>query len=209
MLSVFQVLAKATPLFFQQPLPILWLVFASLMVSLLSLGLLAGPMQVGLYRALLHRLRAGAWDPGLLWDRANINTYTVSAGIIFAVLLVALVLFGRPLQGLSPLLLVAFNFATGLVLNLLWFYTFQVLADQPQLWAKAMRRSWQLMHKGGWGPHILLGSLLTLLTLLPTESVEPFLQILVTIILLSYANLTQTVAYSMLVNDVEPGLKAT
>lgn len=204
MLSIAQVLAKATPLFFQQPLPILWLVFASLMVSLLSLGLLAGPMQVGLYRALLHRLRTGTWELGLLWDRANINPYSVSAGLIFAVLLVALIIFGRPLENLAAILLTAFNFVTGLVLNLLWFYTFQVLADQPQPWIPAMRKGWQLMQKGGWGAHILLGSLLTLLTLLPTDTVGPFMQIVVTIILLSFANLSQTVAYQMVTSEPSP-----
>ena len=204
MLRLPQVLAATTALFFQQPLPTLWLVFASLTVSLLSLGLLAGPMQVGLYRSLLRRIRQGSWDLGLLWDRANINAYSIPAGLIFAVLLVALVVFGRPLGNLSPLALTAFNFVTGLVLNLLWFYTFQVLADRPQLWIAAMRRGWQLMQKGGWRAHILLGGLLTLLTLFPTDSVEPFLQILVTIILLSFANLAQTMAYAMVVAESSP-----
>jgi hypothetical protein len=203
-LSVRQVLARTTALFFQQPLPILWLVFASLSLSLLSLGLLAGPMQVGLYRSLLHRIRQGVWDVGLLWDRANINAYTLPAGLVFAVLLVALVVFGRPLENLSQIALTAFNFVTGLVLNLLWFYTFQVMADQPQPWVAAMRKGWQLMQSGGWRTHILLAGLLTLLTLLPTDAVEPVLQILVTIILLSYANLAQTVAYATVVDTMKP-----
>jgi len=87
MLSAPRVLVRMLVLLRQQPLGILGCSALALLLSLLSLGLLFGPMQAGLAKVLLRLASDGVWEPQAQWSEFRWNTWV--AGVLFLGLFVA------------------------------------------------------------------------------------------------------------------------
>ncbi|RDI95675.1 hypothetical protein DV704_05195 [Meiothermus sp. QL-1] len=192
MLPLGPVLAQSLRLLLQRPLGVLALLGQALLVSLASLGLLTGPMQVGIYRVLLGYIREGVWRPEALWG--GFSPQALVGGVVFAASSLAAFAVGGPLLEPHPL--------PGLlgqgVLQLLWFYTFQLMADRALPWPTALRQGWRMLGQGGLGRHLLLAGALEALAFLSTLLPWPPLQLAAYLLLLGWATVVKAVAYAAL-----------
>lgn len=195
-LNVPQVLSRSFQLLLQHPVGVLWVLVQALLVSLFTLGIYTGPMQVGLFSVLLRYVRTGEWVPGELWGK--MTSHNLPAGIVFVAMQVAILLIGVPISNASALFATLFTFLAATAVTLLWFYTFQILSDHDKPWTQAIREGWHLMGRGNWAAHILLIVIVNLLNLIPTDTLGPVFQIVILLILNGFATLVQTVAYSRL-----------
>jgi len=178
------------------PLGVLWLQLQATLVSIFTLGVLAGPMQVGLFSVLLHYVRTGEWKPERLWG--HVARQNVLAGLVYVAFGLAVLVVGLPFAQTSPALSTLFNFATLLVVNLVWFYTFLFMTEQPMHWTAAIRKGWDLMQRGGLLAHVILIAVLQLLNSLPTDTVPIPIQAVILLVLFTFATLNQSVAYAQL-----------
>lgn len=197
MLHIGQVLARSFKLLVRHPLGIIWLMVQALLVSIFSLGLMAGPMQVGLYTVLLRYVRSGDWNPEALWGKATMDN--TMAGMVFAASALAAFAVGMPVAVPNPLLASVLSYVGLVAFHLLWFYTFQVIADDDQVWPKAIRKGWDLMQRGGLGQHFLLIAILELLVLVSTLGTQVPFQVATYLLLLGFSTVARTVAYAQLV----------
>ena len=197
MLDIGGVLTRSFGLLAQHPVGIVWLLVQALLVSVFTLGLMAGPMQVGVYNVLARYARTGAWNPEALWG--NTTGHNIVAGIVFVTSALAAFVVGLPLAAPNPLLASLLSYGGLAAINLLWFYTFQIMVDDNQTWPRAIRKGWDLMQQGGLGRHFLLIAVLELLVLVSTLSTWIPLQIAMYLLLLGFSTLARAVAYVQLV----------
>lgn len=202
MLNVSQVLSRSFQLFMHNPLGILWLQLQAIVISAVTLGILAGPMQVGVYSVLLGYIRRGEWQPGELWGKTT--RQNILAGLVYVAFFLAVLVVGLPFSQAAPWIALIFGFVTALAVNLIWFYTFQVLTDQSMHWIPAIRRGWDLMQQGGFFAHFWLIVFLQFLNSLPTDTVPIPIQAIILLVLFTYATLCQAVAYGQLVTKTSP-----
>ena len=197
-LNIREVIRRSINLFAQHPLGLLWVLMQTGVVMIFSLGTWTGPMLVGLYTVLLRYVRENKWQPEQLWGKYSFNN--LLSGVIFVLVNLAIFLVGLPLFEFNLLLNIVVSFVFSSAITLLWFYTFQVLSEQDQPWASAVRQGWQLVQQGGVGAHLVLILILTLLNVLVSVSqTTPLLvQFLVLLIFLVFSVLVQTTAYVIL-----------
>jgi len=196
-LRIGQVLTRSFRLLAQHPIGIVWLLIQALLVSIFTLGIMAGPMQVGVYTVLVHYARTGAWNPEALWG--NTTRHNIVAGIVFVASALAAFVVGLPVAVPDPLLASLLSYLGLVAINLLWFYTFQIMADDDQTWPRAIRKGWDLMQQGGLGSHLLLIAILELLILVSTLSTWIPFQVAVYLLLLGFSTVARAVAYVQLV----------
>lgn len=197
MLNVGRVLSRSFRLLAQHPVGIVWLLVQALMVSVFSLGLMAGPMQVGVYTVLMRYARTGVWNPEALWG--NPTAHNIVAGIVFVASTLAAFVVGLPIAVPNALLASLLGYLGLAAINLLWFYTFQIMVDDDQTWPKAIRKGWDLMQQGGLLKHILLIAILESLVLVSTLSTWLPFQVTMYLLLLGFSTVARTVAYVQLV----------
>ncbi len=196
-LRVGQVLSRSVGLLARHPLGIVWLLVQALLVSIFTLGILAGPMQVGLYTVLMRYARTGAWQPEALWG--NTTGHNIVAGIVFVTSALAAFVVGLPFTVPNAAVASVLSFVGLFAINLLWFYAFQIMVDDDQTWPKAMRKGWDLMQQGGPWNHLLLIAILESLVLVSTLSTWIPLQITMYLLLLGFSTVARAVAYVQLV----------
>ncbi len=196
-LKLSQVLTRSFGLLAQHPLGIVWLLIQALLVSVFTLGLLAGPMQVGVYTVLMRYARTGEWRPEALWG--NTTGHNIAAGIVFVASAVAAFVVGLPFTVPDAALASVLSFVGLFAINLLWFYTFQIMVDDDQVWPNAMRKGWDLMQQGGLGNHLLLIAILESLVLVSTLSTWIPFQTAMYLLLLGFSTVARAVAYVQLV----------
>ncbi len=196
-LEIGKVLTRSFGLLAQHPLGIVWLLIQALLVSLFTLGLLAGPMQVGLYTVLIRHARTGVWHPEALWGHTS--GHNMVAGMVFVTSALAAFVVGLPVAVPNALLASLLGYLGLMAINLLWFYTFQIMVDDEQTWPKAIRKGWDLMQQGGLGQHLLLIAILEALVLISTLSTRLPLQISMYLLLLGFSTVARAVAYVQLV----------
>jgi hypothetical protein len=196
-LRVGQVLTRSFGLLAQHPLGVVWLLIQALLVSVFSLGLLAGPMQVGVYTVLMRYARTGEWRPEALWG--NTTGHNMAAGLVFVTTALAAFVVGLPLTVPHAALASILSFAGLFAINLLWFYAFQIMVDDDQVWPNALRKGWDLMQHGGLGNHLLLIAILESLILISTLSTWIPFQIAMYLLLLGFSTVARAVAYVQLV----------
>lgn len=197
MLNIAQVLTRSFGLLAEHPFGIVWVLVQALLVSIFTLGLMAGPMQVGVYTVLLHYARTGNWNPESLWGHTN--THNIVAGIVFVASALAAFAVGLPIAVPNTLLAAIFSYVGLAAINLLWFYTFQIMVDDDQPWPRAIRKGWDLMQQGGLGKHLLLIAILESLVLISTLSTWIPFQIAMYLLLLGFSTVARAVAYAQLV----------
>lgn len=95
MLNIAQVLTRSFGLLAAHPFGIVWVLVQALLVSIFTLGLMAGPMQVGVYTVLIHYARTGNWNPESLWGHTN--AHNIVAGIVFVASALAAFAVGLPI----------------------------------------------------------------------------------------------------------------
>ncbi|PZA06157.1 hypothetical protein DNA98_14935 [Meiothermus sp. Pnk-1] len=174
----------------RQPLGILGCSALALLLSLLSLGLLFGPLQVGLAKVLLRLARDGVWEPQAQWSEFRWNTWV--AGVLFLGLFVAPTL-ALPIRDDISGQIAAF-FYQGVV-ALFWFYTFTLMADTKRRWWEALRESWHLVRDHGpWG-HVALVLLAILGGYFPTGPAPDLLGLVILVLFVGLSTLGQVVAY--------------
>ncbi|GIW24244.1 hypothetical protein [Meiothermus sp.] len=197
MLNIGQVLSRSLGLLAQHPVGIVWLLVQALLVSVLTLGLLSGPMQVGVYTVLMRYARTGEWNPEALWG--NTTGHNIVAGIVFGASALAAFVVGLPLAVPNALLASLLGYVSLAAINLLWFYTFQIMVDDDQTWPRAIRKGWDLMQQGGILNHLLLIAILESLVLVSTLSTWIPFQIVMYLLLLGFSTVARAVAYVQLV----------
>ncbi len=197
MLDIGRVLVRSFGLLAQHPLGIIWLLVQALLVSVFTLGIMTGPMQVGVYTVLMRYARTGVWGPEALW--ANTTGHNMVAGVVFAATALAAFVVGLPLASPNVFLASVLSFVGLAAINLLWFYTFQIMVDQDQTWPRAMRKGWDLMQQGGLGRHFLLVVILESLILVSTLTMLVPLQLGMYLLLLGFSTVARAVAYVQLV----------
>lgn len=196
MLSLGQVLSRSFGLLAQHPFGIVWLLIQALLVSVFTLGVMAGPMQVGVYTVLLRYTRTREWNPEAVWGHTNWNN--ISAGVVFVASVVAAFMVGLPFATPDAVLSSVLSFLGLGAINLLWFHTFQIMVDFHQTWPSAMRKGWDLMQKGGLVNHLLLIAILESLILVSTLFMWIPLQIAMYLLLLGFSTVARAVAYAQL-----------
>ncbi|MCS7069039.1 MAG: hypothetical protein RMK51_03695 [Meiothermus sp.] len=197
MLDLGQVLTRSFGLLAQHPLGIVWLLVQALLVSVCTLGLMAGPMQVGVYTVLMRYARTGQWNPEALWG--NTTGHNMVAGIVFGASALAAFVVGLPVTVPNALLASVLGYAGLAAINLLWFYTFQIMVDDDQTWPRAIRKGWDLMQQGGLLKHLLLIAILESLVLVSTLSTWVPFQVVMYLLLLGFSTVARAVAYVQLV----------
>jgi len=196
-LNVRIVLGHSLSLLAQHPIGIIWLLVQALLVSLFSLGLLAGPMQVGLYTVLMHYTRTGEWRPEALWSHTT--RHNMAAGVVFVASAGAAFVVGLPVAVPNTVVASMLSFLGLVTINLLWFYTFQTMVDDDQTWPQAIRKGWDLMQQGGVLQHLVLIAILESLVLISTLSTLLPLQVAMYLLLLGFSTVARAVAYVQLV----------
>lgn len=197
MLNIGQVLTRSFGLFAQHPVGIVWLLVQALLISVFTLGLMAGPMQVGVYTVLMRYARTGHWNLQALWG--NSTGHNIVAGIVFVASALAAFVVGLPVAVPNALLASLLGYLSLAAINLLWFYTFQIMVDDDQTWPKAIRKGWDLMQQGGLLNHLLLIAILESLVLVSTLSTWIPFQIVMYLLLLGFSTVARAVAYVQLV----------
>ncbi|GIW27972.1 MAG: hypothetical protein KatS3mg070_1335 [Meiothermus sp.] len=197
MLNIVQVLSRSVGLLAQHPVGIVWLLVQALLVSVFTLGLMAGPMQVGIYTVLVRYARTGLWNPEALWGHTN--AHNIGAGIVFVASTLAAFVVGLPIAVPNTLLAAVLSYLGLAAINLLWFYTFQIMVDDDQAWPGAIRKGWDLMQQGGLLNHLVLIAILESLVLVSTLSTWIPFQIVVYLLLLGFSTVARAVAYTQLV----------
>lgn len=190
MLSAPRVLVRMLVLLRQQPLGILGCSALALLLSLLSLGLLFGPMQAGLAKVLLRLARDGVWEPQAQWSEFRWNTWV--AGVLFLGLFVAPTL-ALPIRDNISDQIAAFFYQV--VVALFWFYTFTLIADTKLHWWDALRESWHLVRDHGPSGHVALVLLAILGSYFPTGPAPDVLGLAVLVAFVGLSVLGQVVAY--------------
>jgi hypothetical protein len=197
MLNIGNVLTRSFRLLAQHPLGIVWLLVQALLVSIFTLGVMAGPMQVGVYTVLMRYARSGVWSPEEIWGKST--GHNMVAGIVFVATALGAFVVGLPFAVPHTLLAAVLGFLGLVAINLLWFHTFQIMVDDDQTWPRAIRKGWDLMQQGGLGGHFLLIALLESLVLVSTLTQVVPLQIAMFLLLLGFSTLARAVAYVQLV----------
>ncbi|GEM84497.1 MAG: hypothetical protein KatS3mg074_623 [Meiothermus sp.] len=197
MLDIGRALTRSFGLLAQHPVGIVWLLVQALLVSIFTLGLMAGPMQVGVYTVLMRYARTGQWDPQALWG--NTTGHNIVAGIVFVTSALAAFVVGLPVAVPNALLASLLGYLGLAAINLLWFYTFQIMVDDDQTWPKAIRKGWDLMQQGGLLNHLLLIAILESLVLVSTLSTWLPFQVAMYLLLLGFSTVARAVAYVQLV----------
>ncbi|RIH81667.1 hypothetical protein Mlute_02731 [Meiothermus luteus] len=193
MLEPGQVLAQSLGLLARRPLGVLGLLAQALLVSLLSLGLLTGPMQVGVYAVLLDYARGGPWQPQGLWGHLTLRHLV--AGWVYGASVLAVFWVGLSPVAPQPSLAAGLGFVGMVAVQLLWFYTFQIMTESPIPWPEALRQGWGLVLRGGLLRHLGLIALLEgLILLAPLLGWLP-LQFAAYLALLGLSTLVRAVAY--------------
>lgn len=198
-LNLGRVLTRSFGLLAQHPFGIIWLLIQALLVSVFTLGVLAGPMQVGIYMVLMRYARTGEWQPEVLWG--NTTGHNIAAGIVFVASAVAAFVVGLPFTVPNAALASVLSFMGLAAINLLWFYTFQIMVDDDQIWPNAIRKGWDLMQQGGLGNHLLLIAILESLVLVSTLSTLVPFQVVMYLLLLGFSTVARAVAYVQLVPE--------
>lgn len=204
MLDIGGVLVRSFGLLAQHPMGIVWLLIQALLVSVFTLGIMTGPMQVGVYTVLTRYARTGVWNPEALWG--NTTVHNIVAGIVFATTVLAAFVVGLPVASPNIFLASVLSFVGLVAINLLWFYTFQIMVDHDQTWPRAIRKGWDLMQRGSLGHHFLLVMILESLILVSTLSMLVPLQLAIYLLLLGFSTVARAVAYVQLVPSraIEP-----
>ncbi len=197
MLNTGEVITRSIGLLAQHPIGIVWLLVQALLTSAFTLGLMAGPMQVGVYTVLMRYARTGQWNPQALWG--NTTSHNIVAGIVFVASALAAFVVGLPVAVPNTLLASLLGYLSLAAINLLWFYTFQIMVDDDQTWPKAIRKGWDLMQQGGLLNHLLLIAILESLVLVSTLSTWIPFQIVMYLLLLGFSTVARAVAYVQLV----------
>lgn len=202
MLSAPRVLVRMLVLLRQQPLGILGCSALALLLSLLSLGLLFGPMQAGLAKVLLRLARDGVWEPQAQWSEFRWNTWV--AGVLFLGLFVAPTL-ALPVRSNPSDQIVTFFYQV--VVALFWFYAFALIADKGLHWWRALRESWHMVRDHGPLNHLALVLLAILGSYFPTGPAPDLLGLVILVLFVGLSMLGQVVAY-LEVNRtrLEPGV---
>lgn len=197
MLNIAEVLTRSFGLLAKHPVGIVWLLVQALLVSLFTLGLLAGPMQIGVYTVLIRYARTGQWTPEALWGQ--VNSHNVVAGVVFVASALAAFVVGLPVAVPNALLAAVLSYLGLAAINLLWFYTFQIMVDDDQPWPRAIRKGWDLIQQGGLLNHLLLIAILESLVLVSTLSTWIPFQVVMYALLLGFSTVARAVAYTQLV----------
>lgn len=197
MLDIVKVLIHSFGLLARHPVGIVWLLVQALLVSIFTLGFLAGPMQVGVYTVLVRYARTGEWNPEALWGHTT--GHNITAGVVFVASALAAFIVGLPTSVPNPWLASLLSYLGLAAINLLWFYTFQIMVDDDQTWPSAIRKGWDLMQQGGLLNHLWLIAILESLILVSTLSTWIPLQISMYLLLLGFSTVARAVAYVHLV----------
>lgn len=197
MLNIAQVLTRSFGLLAEHPFGIVWVLVQALLVSIFTLGLMTGPMQVGVYTVLIRYARTSNWSPESLWGHTS--PHNIVAGIVFVASALAAFAVGLPIAVPHTLLAAILSYVGLAAINLLWFYTFQIMVDDDQPWPRAIRKGWDLMQQGGLGKHLLLIAILESLVLISTLSTWIPFQITIYLLLLGFSTVARAVAYAQLV----------
>lgn len=199
MLNIFLVLSQTMRLILAYPLGVLGITLLALLATVASLGVLTGAMAVGLAKVFLLLAREGRWQPQELWGKTNRNSlYAGWASIGMLVgYMVLLLAADKYYAGFTE----EVGFLAGLLLGLVWFYPFVLMADAGLVWRQALAKNWRLIRKGGVLAHVLLAALLEAIQLLPTDKVNVVVQLMVLVLLFAIPAVAQCVAYASLTRE--------
>lgn len=114
-------------------------------LSIVTLGIMAGPLMAGLYKMAVGRIRDGR--PAQVGD---VFACMDRFGAFFAAALVLVVLIG----------LASLTIVGGVLLATIWMYVFPLMVDRGMTLGQAMSASYHLVVDHGFWEHLALGILL-------------------------------------------------
>ena len=117
----------------------------TLVLSIVTLGIMAGPLVAGLYKMVVGRIRDGR--PAQISDLFDCME---RFGAFFAAALVLVVLIG----------LASLTIVGGIVLATIWMYVFPLMVDRGMSLGEAMKTSYHLVVDNGFWEHLALVILL-------------------------------------------------
>ncbi len=186
-LEVAPTLLKAAQLVARRPLGVLWIQFQVVFFSVATLGILTGPLMVGLFRVYGNYVQTNEWRPEALWG--NRTRTNILAGLVYVAFV--LVLFNARYLGGKIFWVLA-----ALVFTLIWFYTFQILAAHQVSWRKAFVEGFDILIAKGLPQHVLLAGIFWLLTQIPLGKISLPLEGFFWLVLGSFSSMVRAVAYS-------------
>jgi hypothetical protein len=110
-------------------------------LTIVSLGILAGPLLAGLYSMVIRRVRDGR--------RAEVGDVFSGFGRFWSYFAAALVLF--VLIGLASLTIIG-----GILLATIWLYVFPLMVDRGMGLGEAMSESFRIVREAGFWEHLAL-----------------------------------------------------
>ena len=117
----------------------------TLVLSVVTLGIMAGPLVAGLYKMVVGRVRDG--KPAEISDLFDCME---RFGAFFAAALVLILLIG----------LASLTIVGGVVLSTVWMYVFPLMVDRGLSLGEAMKTSYHLVVDHGFWEHLALTILL-------------------------------------------------
>jgi len=132
-------------LFIEDVVPLLIATVVAALLSIVTIGILAGPLYAGLYKMVVLRVREGRRPE---WGDVFSGLDRFWSYLGAAVVLVLLI-------GLASITIVG-----GILLATIWLYVFPVMVDRGVGIGEAMRASYDLVTKGGFWEHLALVILL-------------------------------------------------
>jgi hypothetical protein len=168
-IDIGQVLKRAWHFFIDDVAPLVLGMLVATGLSIVTLGILAGPLYAGLYGMVTGRVRDGRHaHVGDVFDQMSRFWSFLAAAVVLVVLI-----------GLASITIVG-----GVLLATIWLYVFPIMVDRGVGLGEAMRVSKDLVVKAGFWEHlalvilfIALGSIGWPVTLLTT----PFAIVAITI----------------------------
>ena len=140
-LDIGRALRQAARLFVKDLGPLIVAGLIACALSVLTLGILAGPLLAGLYGMVIHRVRDGR-RPEVGDVFAGLDRFWSYLGAAFVLVL---------LVGLASITVVG-----GFALATIWLYVFPLMVDRGMSFGEALKASREMVMRGGFWEHLAL-----------------------------------------------------